>query len=373
KSCAHQKDTNHYVNLREVPNTDDYQLLHRTLLAQGRRLGTIIADGNCLFRSLSLFIFGHEENHIKMRQLIVNFLKDHLSIFMPYLDTATQNAQEYIKKMSLPGEWGTSCELFVAATIIQRTIYIYTPLMTTKEYQWISIGPVCPLGKKIFDKEVDKSICKFLTLCHSNGNHYDVIWPCSQCNCSSRPPQLEGIELTDKGSTVTSDKGSTVTSDKGSTVTSDKGSTVTSDKGSTVTSDKGSTVTSDKGSTVTSDKGSTVTSDKGSTVTSDKGSTVTSDKGSTVTSDKGSTVTSDKGSTVTSDKGSTVTSDKGSTVTSDKGSTVTSDKGSTVTSDKGSTVTSDKGSTVTSDKGSTVTSDKGSTVTSDKGSTVTSM
>ncbi|KAK0063372.1 OVARIAN TUMOR DOMAIN-containing deubiquitinating enzyme 6, partial [Biomphalaria pfeifferi] len=67
---------------------------------------------------------------------------EHFSMTINELFTITRKGQ--IQTMSENGCWTTTCELYVAATVLQRELYVFTPHSENTEYKWILIQPVFP-------------------------------------------------------------------------------------------------------------------------------------------------------------------------------------------------------------------------------------
>ena len=69
-------------NIIPPPTTSkDYVALQQALLTQDRQLDAIQGDGNCLFRSISKELLGHERHHPSLRNILVNFIEHNPSSF----------------------------------------------------------------------------------------------------------------------------------------------------------------------------------------------------------------------------------------------------------------------------------------------------
>ena len=82
-----------------TPAPRSYDNLEKTLGKQ-RRIDYITPDGNCLFRSLSKEILGHQKFHHLIRQYILEFMKEHE-------DAYVFGVKDHCKQMENLGEWGT--------------------------------------------------------------------------------------------------------------------------------------------------------------------------------------------------------------------------------------------------------------------------
>ena len=61
-------------------------LLHSPILrSQGRRTYNVLPDGNCMFRALSLQLFGTDEFHGQLRQMLLAVIQSNHTIYEPYI------------------------------------------------------------------------------------------------------------------------------------------------------------------------------------------------------------------------------------------------------------------------------------------------
>ena len=79
-----------------------------------RRIETIIGDGNCMYRSLALIVYGDEMLHAKIQDLLADFISENRKDFYPYIDG---NIVEYIARVRHTRVWGTAVELTAAASL----------------------------------------------------------------------------------------------------------------------------------------------------------------------------------------------------------------------------------------------------------------
>lgn len=173
-------------NISSPPSYPAYDIIKAILDKEGRCVDYIRGDGNCFFRAISKVIYGSETCHSELRQAVVDLLEKHPKEFEQFVDGSVH---EHIKSMRKLGTWATQTEIYVAATLIQRDIYVLSPDHTGDVYRWLLFSPQ-------FDyKESSVYDPCYLTLCHTNGNHYDRIVAMEEkCNCDVPPPQMMGVQ-----------------------------------------------------------------------------------------------------------------------------------------------------------------------------------
>ena len=62
----------------------EYQNQNKYLSSFGLQRNPIIGDGNCLFRSISFSLYGHQDNHLQLRNLAVETLRGNVDFFQNY-------------------------------------------------------------------------------------------------------------------------------------------------------------------------------------------------------------------------------------------------------------------------------------------------
>ena len=60
---------------------DEYEQQNRYLATFGLQRNPIVGDGNCFFRAISFSLFGHEDNHLQLRNMAVETLRGNIDIF----------------------------------------------------------------------------------------------------------------------------------------------------------------------------------------------------------------------------------------------------------------------------------------------------
>ena len=105
------------------PCSSNYSVVE-FLEAQGRKIHRVMGDGNCLFRALAFALLKDKEQHFVVRSSIVRLLNLNAEVFTNYLISGVNcsTITEQVKRMSLPGSWGTHLEIIAAATLFHAPV-----------------------------------------------------------------------------------------------------------------------------------------------------------------------------------------------------------------------------------------------------------
>ncbi|XP_061189411.1 uncharacterized protein LOC133197408 [Saccostrea echinata] len=180
------KSSKNDENISSPPSYPAYDIIKDILDKEGRCVDYIRGDGNCFFRAISKVIYGSETCHSELRQAVVDLLEKYPREFEQFIDGSVH---EHIKSMRKLGTWATQTEIYLAATLIQREIYVLSPDHTGDVYRWLLFSP-----QFVYKESSVYDPC-YLTLCHTNGNHYDrIVAIKKKCNCDVPPPQMMGVQ-----------------------------------------------------------------------------------------------------------------------------------------------------------------------------------
>lgn len=163
-----------------------YEYLKAFLASSGRQIDSIKGDGNCFFRALSKQIYGNQNFYDDVRQAVVDVLAKHPKKFEAFTDGPIT---KHVEEMRKDKTWATQTEIYAAATLLNRDIYILSPDQTGDTYRWLLFQPQVKYNS-------NHTGCKcYITICHTHGNHYDRIAPIKgKCNCELKPPVMTGVK-----------------------------------------------------------------------------------------------------------------------------------------------------------------------------------
>ena len=98
-----------------------------------RTVKHIMADGNCLFRSLAYIITGSEDQHMAIRTAILEHMIDIAHLILDHHIRGYSSIQEYIRHNSMDNEfaWGTDIEMLTLAHLLQTPVVSYSVQYST--------------------------------------------------------------------------------------------------------------------------------------------------------------------------------------------------------------------------------------------------
>ena len=94
-------------------------------LTRPRRVRHILGDGNCFFCSLSYIITGTEDQHLQVREVLLNHLARIEDMMIGHhISGEYSSAIEYIRgtNMDRNGTWGTDIELITASHMLNTSL-----------------------------------------------------------------------------------------------------------------------------------------------------------------------------------------------------------------------------------------------------------
>lgn len=148
----------------------------RTGNESGKRFlrSDIVGDGSCLFRAISLYLYGSQDQHQQIRMSTTNYIHDNwpaLKIYVVTNDERSKDAQTYCQYMSQNSTYGTSLEIHAISENYYLNICVY--LRQEKTHQKKIIIHDNPIR---FEKSSNKTVHLLLTGNPENG-HFELITP----------------------------------------------------------------------------------------------------------------------------------------------------------------------------------------------------
>ncbi|VIO93733.1 Uncharacterized protein BM_BM7266 [Brugia malayi] len=105
------------------------------------KIAPVVADGNCLFRSIALYLSGSDEEHLIVRKNVVKFEENYNDLLREVNHLSLAKWKEHIKKMTNDGEWATEIELLALAALLNVEIWTFF------NSRWLRYRPLYTVGK----------------------------------------------------------------------------------------------------------------------------------------------------------------------------------------------------------------------------------
>ena len=191
ESSKAQNESKKPAGHRNKPS-ENLSAIEQLLVSQNRKLVHIKGDGNCLFRALSLIVYGSEMYHLKFRELLVNFVRSNADKFRVYSNCGT-TLEDHLLHMQYSRTWATQVELYAAASLFERELYVYTlTVRVDEQYIWTKVSPLpsnvvlaFPPNDEPWPKRLDD--IDNMELCHTSGIHFDVLVNFEGKQCLTSP------------------------------------------------------------------------------------------------------------------------------------------------------------------------------------------
>lgn len=116
-------------------------------------------DGNCLFRAISLQVYGDATMHMEVRGHCLDFMEREAAHFRDFV--ADEEFHEYIDRKRTEGVHGNHTEIQAMSELYNRSILVFVPNH--------GIEPI-----NIFHSEY-KGVDAPIRLCYMDGNHYNAV------------------------------------------------------------------------------------------------------------------------------------------------------------------------------------------------------
>lgn len=136
-------------------------------------------DGNCLFRAVSLQVYGSSDNHTEVRECCMDYMAQNEEHFSDFIAASSDDEmiipqnksisafQAYIARKRISGVHGNHTEIQALSELFNRPVEVYTPESCNGDN--IKLQPM-----NIFHEEY-KTSDPPIRLSYHDGNHYNAI------------------------------------------------------------------------------------------------------------------------------------------------------------------------------------------------------
>ena len=161
----------------------------------GRQEVNVRGDGNRFYRAMALAVDGKTDHAYPVFRAMCN---DMIAAFPKVFEAyqfSSKTVKEHLQKSSKDGTWAETIDIFGCATVLQRTINIYS----VKSQKWITFAPRVTTQATI---TCNRSCpCPFTLLLHDLhpiANHFNILEPegdCCEAPAPQNPPEKFKIDL----------------------------------------------------------------------------------------------------------------------------------------------------------------------------------
>ena len=132
-------NSDHTIYTAEVTIQDKSSTINdpTTFLAyHGRKLDSVLGDGNCMFQSLAKQLSGDSNEHVQLREKLCEFISLNGELLKGWL-TNGAILEEHLQSVCKLNIFGTQLELKAASTMFNLDIYVATnSLLRNGHYIW---------------------------------------------------------------------------------------------------------------------------------------------------------------------------------------------------------------------------------------------
>mmetsp|Transcript_26024 Transcript_26024/g.54291 ORF Transcript_26024/g.54291 Transcript_26024/m.54291 type:complete len:576 (-) Transcript_26024:196-1923(-) len=163
KTDYDHEEKDYYDNRDDVSTTISQFIHHlRTKHKPSLDMVEMEGDGNCLFRAISLQVYGDSSMHLEVRRRCLDFMEREADHFHNFV--ADEDFGEYIARKRMEGVHGNHTEIQAMSELYNRSIEVFVP-----DNQHGLVEPI-----NIFHSEY-KGDDAPIRLCYMDGNHYNAI------------------------------------------------------------------------------------------------------------------------------------------------------------------------------------------------------
>ena len=179
-----------------------YSVLIPFLRKQDRAIDRVLGDANCLFRALSVQLFGVQEHHLELRRIVAQ-CESRIKSFEGIHATINQSKYaDHVKNIGKTCIWGTNLEIIVTATLFGVDIYLATDSYRPGKPTWLKYSPNAKATMELRKSSISSTIPRgeqpkqWLELTHVNRCHFNAIKPASSIPLN-RPVLRNSTEASD--------------------------------------------------------------------------------------------------------------------------------------------------------------------------------
>jgi len=153
-----------WLTTRQAPRAldDDLDAYTAALASIGLKVERARGDGNCLYRAVSLQMYGTQQHHAAVRAAVAGYMRIEAEYFEPFVE-CPDGFQAYVDSVATDGVWGDDPEVQAVAEIYQRPVIVYG----------------LDAGRLVLRRSIEGG-GEPVRLSYYKGGHYDSVVPLQQ-------------------------------------------------------------------------------------------------------------------------------------------------------------------------------------------------
>ncbi|CAG9760953.1 unnamed protein product [Ceutorhynchus assimilis] len=92
-------------------------------------LSDIVGDGSCLFRAVSMYLYGHQKCHEQLKKIALGYIKENWSVLQDHAlieNDRMRDIEIYYENMKKTSVYGTSLEILALSETLSINFHINT-------------------------------------------------------------------------------------------------------------------------------------------------------------------------------------------------------------------------------------------------------
>lgn len=169
-----------------IPDDSGYAVLIPFLQQQSRAVQSVLGDGNCLFRALSIQLTGVQDHNLELRKAIALFEQRNETVFKRLHESIARSQSpfsDHIQNIKKSCTWGTTVEILAASSFFQVDVYVASDTYHQGKVSWIKYSPrVSPASLTVELKGFTLGSHlnmrnEWIEILHVSHSHFDAIKP----------------------------------------------------------------------------------------------------------------------------------------------------------------------------------------------------
>eukprot|EP01080_Neovahlkampfia_damariscottae_P006967 gene6967-11133_t len=111
-------------------------------LKENYNMFNVLSDGNCLYRAISLTLFGTEKYHVLIRLYLIKEMSNEKKFYIQLLKKMNINYLNILKSTLELSSWGTEVHIYILSNALKRKIVLYDGYNSLQLFHQFCFTPV---------------------------------------------------------------------------------------------------------------------------------------------------------------------------------------------------------------------------------------